>query len=68
MDTRPGPNGHRSVGGGERRRQWSSVIGETTTTACNRENGEGEEEQQLTEVAAGVEAGSGKPELSGAAR
>ena len=60
VDTRPGPNEHRSVGGGERRRRWSSVISETATTACNRENGEGEEEQQLTAVAAGVEAGSGK--------
>ena len=44
------------------------VVDEAAATACNRENGEGEKEQQLTEVAAGVEAGSGKPKLSGAAR
>ena len=60
MDVRPGPNGHLSIIGGKHERWRVSVIGEAAATACNRENKEGEKEQQLTAVAAGVQAGSGK--------
>ena len=45
---RTGPKGHRDFTGDERGRRRVSVVGKAATTACKRENGKGEKEEELT--------------------
>ena len=45
---RTGPKGHRGFAGDERGLRRVSVVGKAATTACKRENGKGEKEEELT--------------------